>query len=79
MDKLQELSDQGYGAIDVVVAIFRVVKASDRTPEYTRLKLIKEIGWTHMRVLQGIGTLVQLGGLVARLCKVGMKPDLFQI
>ncbi|KAF9778215.1 P-loop containing nucleoside triphosphate hydrolase protein [Thelephora terrestris] len=79
MDKIQELWDQGYSAIDIVVTIFRVVKASDKMPEYTKLEFIKEIGWTHMRVLEGVGTFVQLGGLMARLCKVGMKPELFQI
>lgn len=39
-------------------------------PEYTKLEFIKEIGWTHMRVLEGVGTLIQLGGLMARLCKM---------
>ena len=88
MEKIQGLWDQGYSAVDVVVTIFRVVKASDKMPEYTKLEFIKvqppvgarfvdllrsvyqEIGWTHMRVLEGVGTLVQLGGLMARLCKV---------
>jgi len=79
MEKIQDLWDQGYSAVDVVVTIFRVVKASDKMPEYTKLEFIKEIGWTHMRILEGVGTLVQLGGLMARLCKVGMKPELFQI
>lgn len=32
-------------------------------------KLLKEIGFTHMRILEGVGTLIQLAGLVARLCK----------
>jgi replication factor C subunit 2/4 len=30
----------------------------------------QEIGWTHMRILEGVGTLVQLGGLMARLCRM---------
>lgn len=30
----------------------------------------QEIGWTHMKILEGVGTIVQLGGLVARLCKM---------
>lgn len=37
---------------------------------------IQEVGWTHMRVLEGVGTLVQLAGLVARLCKMVRIPDL---
>ena len=32
--------------------------------------LVQEIGFTHMRVLEGVGTVIQLGGLLARLCKL---------
>jgi len=79
MEKLTELWDQGYSAVDIVVTIFRVAKSFDELPEYTKLEYIKEIGWTHMRVLEGVGTLVQLGGLMARLCKMNMNPDLFKL
>ena len=32
--------------------------------------LWQEIGFTHMRILEGVGTLIPLGGLMARLCKL---------
>ncbi|OBZ79681.1 Replication factor C subunit 4 [Grifola frondosa] len=38
MDKLHELWDQGYSAVDIVVTIFRVVKTFDEIPEYTKLR-----------------------------------------
>jgi len=79
MIKLQELWNQGYSAVDIIVTIFRVVKTFDELPEYTKLEYIKEIGFTHMRILEGVGTLIQLGGLVARLCKMNIKPQLFVI
>ncbi|KAI0328508.1 P-loop containing nucleoside triphosphate hydrolase protein [Cubamyces sp. BRFM 1775] len=79
MDKLNDLWDQGYSAVDIVVTIFRVVKTFDEIPEYTKIEYIKEIGWTHMRILEGVGTLIQLGGLMARLCKMNMKPELFRV
>jgi len=79
MVKLQELWDQGYSAVDIIVTIFRVVKTFDELSEYTKLEYIKEIGFTHMRILEGVGTLMQLGGLVARLCKMNLKPELFVI
>jgi replication factor C subunit 2/4 len=41
--------------------------------------LAQEIGWTHMRILEGVGTLVQLGGLVARLCKISLDPKLLAV
>ncbi|THH19052.1 hypothetical protein EW146_g2055 [Bondarzewia mesenterica] len=70
MEKLSDLWDQGYSAVDIIVTIFRVVKTFDEIPEYTKLEYIKEIGFTHMRILEGVGTLIQLGGLMARLCKM---------
>jgi len=79
MIKLQELWNQGYSAVDIIVTIFRVVKTFDELPEYTKLEYIKEIGFTHMRILEGVGTLIQLGGLVARLCKMNIKPQLFVV
>ena len=33
-------------------------------------RTMQEIGFTHMRILEGVGTLIQLGGLMARLCKM---------
>jgi len=32
-----------------------------------------------MRILEGVGTMIQLGGLMARLCKMNIKPELFVI
>jgi len=49
-----------------------------RMPEYTKLEFIKEIGFTHMRILEGVGTLIQLVGLAARLCKMQIRPELLQ-
>ncbi|EKM61365.1 uncharacterized protein PHACADRAFT_111883 [Phanerochaete carnosa HHB-10118-sp] len=79
MEKLNELWNHGYSAVDIVVTIFRVVKTFDEIPEYTKLEYIKEIGFTHMRILEGVSTLIQLGGLMARLCKMNLKPELFKI
>jgi hypothetical protein len=35
----------------------------------------QEIGFTHMRILEGVGTLIQLAGLIARLCKMVNRPS----
>ncbi|KAJ3786132.1 P-loop containing nucleoside triphosphate hydrolase protein [Lentinula aff. detonsa] len=79
MDKLTDLWENGYSAVDIVVTIFRVVKTSDSMPEYTKLQYIKEIGFTHMRILEGVGTILQLAGLIARLCKLIIDPSMFKI
>ena len=41
--------------------------------EYLKLECIKEIGFTHMRIVNGLGTFVQLSGLLARICTLAMK------
>ncbi|BGP31268.1 replication factor C subunit 4 [Rhodotorula toruloides] len=79
MDGLGELWSQGYAAVDVVSTLFRVVKGMEQLSEYVRLEFIREIGFTHMRILEGVATVVQLGGLIARLCRLSMKPELFKL
>ncbi|SCV70968.1 BQ2448_3730 [Microbotryum intermedium] len=78
MTKLEELWVQGYAAVDIVATLFRVTKGMDDLLEYVKLDFIKEIGFAHMRILEGVSTVVQLGGLLARLCKLSMKPELFR-
>ncbi len=43
----------------------------------SRLLSVQEIGFTHMRILEGVQTYLQLSGCVARLCKINMNPHLF--
>ena len=57
----------GYCGLDIVGTLFRVAKFEEM-PEPLKLEFIKEIGFTHMRVLDGLDTLLQMGGLVAKLC-----------
>ena len=57
--------------------MFRVTKTIPSLSEHAKLEFIKEIGFTHMRVLDGVQTLLQLSGCVARLCKINMPPKLF--
>ena len=62
----------GYNALDIVSTLFKVLKIMD-LPELLKLEFIKEIGQTHLRVLEGNGTLLQLSGLLASLCDVSIK------
>lgn len=34
---------------------------------------------THMKILEGVTSLVQLGGLISRLCKLSMDAKSFEI
>ncbi|KAJ2800933.1 replication factor C subunit 4 [Coemansia helicoidea] len=66
---ISHLWTQGYSAVDIITSIFRVVKTFGDLDEDRRLQFIREIGTTHMRIVDGLQTLVQLQGLAARLCK----------
>jgi replication factor C subunit 2/4 len=79
LEVINKLWDQGYSAVDIVVTVFRVVKGLDDLPEYTKLEFIREVGWTHMRVLEGVGTIVQLGGMIARLCRMSIPPEMLKL
>lgn len=65
---------QGYSGMDIITSIFRVVKLWDyftagvREREGIQLQFIKEISSTHQRMVQGVVSLTQLEGLIARLC-----------
>lgn len=58
----------GYAPEDIIANIFRVTK-DFQMPEYLRLEFIKEIGCTHLRIIKGVNSLLQLAALLARLCK----------
>ncbi|KAK4685122.1 replication factor C subunit 2/4, partial [Tremellales sp. Uapishka_1] len=79
LTRIHELWEKGYSAVDIVVTVFRVVKGMEELPEYMKLEFIREIGWTHMRILEGVGTLVQLGAMISRLCRLSLPPDLLRL
>ncbi|BFZ54080.1 replication factor C subunit 4 [Savitreella phatthalungensis] len=79
LEKLREVWAKGYSAVDVVTTLFRVTKGFDVLAEPLKLEYIREIGMTHMTVLEGVQTLLQLAGLVARLAKLSMNKADFVI
>ncbi|KKY25436.1 putative replication factor c subunit 4 [Diplodia seriata] len=79
LDTLRELWDLGYSCHDIISTMFKVTKTIPSLSEHAKLEFIKEIGFTHMRILEGVQTFLQLSGCVARLCKINMKPSLFVI
>lgn len=67
IDLLDTLWKKGYSAIDIVTLSFKVAKTLPGIDELKRLDLIKEIGFTHMRVLEGVLSYLQLCGMYAKL------------
>jgi replication factor C subunit 2/4 len=45
LTRINELWDQGYSAVDIVVTVFRVVKGMDELPEYMKLDFIRVGFW----------------------------------
>lgn len=66
---LAKLWRLGYAAEDIIGNIFRVCKRVSIN-EKMRLAFIKEIGQMHMKVVDGLNTLLQMSGLLAKLCEV---------
>ena len=58
--------------MDVIGTLFRVAKSFDekKLPEALKLEFVREIGFCHMRVGDGVNSLLQLAGLVAKLCRI---------
>jgi len=64
----------GYSAEDIITIVFRVCKTHSMA-EYLKLEFIKEIGYTHMRFAEGVQSLLQMAGLLSRLCKKSAQPN----
>lgn len=69
----------GYSSHDIISSMFKVTKTIPSLSEHTKLEFVREIGFTHMRILEGMQTYLQLAGCVAKLCKLNMKPALFAV
>ncbi|XP_072044724.1 replication factor C subunit 2-like [Amphiura filiformis] len=70
---MQHMWRMGYSPEDIIGNMFRVCKTFQMA-EYLKLEFIKEIGFTHMRIAEGVNSLLQLSGLLARLCQKSALP-----
>eukprot|EP01062_Namystynia_karyoxenos_P018194 TRINITY_DN16762_c0_g1_i1.p3 TRINITY_DN16762_c0_g1~~TRINITY_DN16762_c0_g1_i1.p3 ORF type:complete len:358 (+),score=141.67 TRINITY_DN16762_c0_g1_i1:93-1166(+) len=68
LDKL--LLGKGYAPIDIVSTFFKVTTAVPGLNEQLQLDFVRMIGTVHHRMVEGCATPLQLGGLLARLCRV---------
>ena len=74
-DTLELLYKKGYSVGDIVGAFLRVLKNFEMR-EDLKIEFTKEVAITHLRVVSdGVQTINQIGGLVARLCSAaeGMR------
>ncbi|KAK3001969.1 hypothetical protein RJ639_020499 [Escallonia herrerae] len=66
---LKRLYDLGYSPTDIITTLFRIIKNYDMA-EYLKLEFMKETGFAHMRICDGVGSYLQLCGLLAKLALV---------
>uniref|UniRef100_A0A1I7VKG8 Replication factor C subunit 2 n=2 Tax=Loa loa TaxID=7209 RepID=A0A1I7VKG8_LOALO len=64
---LHSLYRMGYSSEDILNNMVRVCKTVN-IPEYLKLEYVKEIGLCHVRVVEGLSSLLQLSALLARMC-----------
>eukprot|EP00941_MAST-03F_sp_MAST-3F-sp1_P004470 g4470.t1 len=72
---LNSLWEKGYAASDIISTIFRVTKLLD-IPEEVKLYFIRDIGICHLRIVEGLDTLLQLTGLLGKLCEMRIKKPI---
>jgi replication factor C subunit 2/4 len=70
VDKMHALWASGYSSSDIIGTVFKVTKAHIDLTEAMKLEFLREIGFTHMRIANGVNTLLQLFGLVSRLSQL---------
>uniref|UniRef100_U5EV45 Replication factor C subunit 2 n=1 Tax=Corethrella appendiculata TaxID=1370023 RepID=U5EV45_9DIPT len=59
----------GYAAEDIIGNIFRVCKRLNMN-EKMKLYFIREIGEAHMKIVDGLNSLLQMSGLLSKLCEI---------
>ena len=71
-DRVKFLYELGFSPMDIIGTVYRVTKNYDgeAMPEYVKLEMIREIGFAHMRVGDGVNSLLQMAGLCAKMCAV---------
>ncbi|KAF1741643.1 hypothetical protein MXB_5349, partial [Myxobolus squamalis] len=72
LSALSEIWSQGYSAIDIISTVSKVVKTMTLA-EFLKLEYLKQIGLIHMKIIEGHTTLIQLSGLLAKLCLISVN------
>lgn len=63
----------GYSSLDLVTTFFKVVKGMDSLPEPLKLDFLAQVSAAHMRVVDGVGSLLQMQGLASKLSGIARE------
>lgn len=68
--QLKVLLKQGFSTLDFISTLFRVTKTyeDNNLSEQLKLDWIKEMGFIHARIADGLDSEIQLAGLLAKMC-----------
>ncbi|XP_065316549.1 replication factor C subunit 2-like isoform X1 [Gordionus sp. m RMFG-2023] len=67
----------GFSPEDIIGSVFKVCKTLTNAPsEMCKLQFIKEIGYTHMRICEGVNSLLQLSSLISKLCHLSQNQSI---
>jgi len=69
-EKLKKLIEKGYCVSDIIGTLGKVSKSFDFQNEVLQLEFIKEIGITHIRIVEGVESQLQLYSLLSKLCGI---------
>eukprot|EP01035_Chromulina_nebulosa_P017140 gene17140-22654_t len=72
LDVIAALFSNGYAATDIIQTLFKVTRTYG-IAEPLKLELMREIGFTHMRLAEGINSKLQLYGCISRMCSIADK------
>jgi len=67
---VQSLKKEGHSSQDITNTFFKVCKNKRDIDETTRLKFLKEIAFTHSRIVGGLEGSIHLVGMCSRLCNI---------
>ena len=62
-----------HAATDIIATLFRCLRTIKDIPELLKMELVKEIGFTHMRIAEGLMSHLQLAGCVAKMCMLSKE------
>ena len=69
---VMELWGKGYAATDIIQTLFKVARQMEIS-EVTKLDFIREIGFSHMRIAEGLNSQLQLLGCVSRMASLARQ------
>ena len=67
-----DLWGKGYAATDIIQTLFKVTRQMEIS-EMKKLDFIREIGFSHMRIAEGLNSQLQLLGCVSRMASLAQQ------